>query len=87
MVKCNGALPNLHTGIMDAEHERSAVDHVAKRLTQKYPEMSPEHINAVVQETYQSLLDKPLRDYIPNLVEHLSKAQLRAERPKKSDRR
>ncbi|MEA9986795.1 three-helix bundle dimerization domain-containing protein [Subtercola sp. RTI3] len=69
---------------MDAEQEQAAVDDVVRRLTEKFSGVSPARVSMVVQAAYKDLSDKPLRDYIPVLVEHASKTTLRAERNRKT---
>jgi hypothetical protein len=67
---------------MDAEKEKASIVGVVDRLAKKFPGVDRERVEMIVQAAYQELADKPLRDYITILVEHESKAQLRAEVPK-----
>ncbi len=53
---------------------------IVDRLALKFPGVERARVEAIVQAAYQDLADKPLRDYIAILVEHESKAQLRAEK-------
>ncbi|WP_422386465.1 three-helix bundle dimerization domain-containing protein [Cryobacterium ruanii] len=66
---------------MDAIQERHAVDDVARRLEVRYSDVPADRVHAVVTACYDSLSDKPIRDFIPVLVEHEARSRLRAERP------
>ncbi len=59
--------------------EDKAVAEVADRLAERFPSIPRSHIDEVVQSERQSLEGKPIRDYIPVLVEHGAKAKLREE--------
>lgn len=67
---------------MDAKKEKASIVGVVDRLAKKFPGVDRERVETIVQAAYQDLADKPLRDYISILVEHESKAQLKAESPK-----
>lgn len=60
-------------------NEDKAVAEVADRLAERFPSIPRSHIDEVVQSERQSLEGKPIRDYIPVLVEHGAKAKLREE--------
>ncbi|RFA10884.1 hypothetical protein B7R54_17970 [Subtercola boreus] len=64
---------------MEPEKEKEAVGKVAERLAEKFPDVSPEHIDDVVQSEYEALADAPVRDYIPVLVEHEAREDLTRE--------
>jgi hypothetical protein len=65
---------------VEKQSEAAAVDEVAKRLRAKYPKVNREHIEQLVRAEYDRMLEAKLRDYIPVLVEHQVKQQLRHER-------
>ena len=58
-------------------HEDQAVSHVIDRLAEKFPDRPRAVIEEVVSEERHLLDDKPLRDYIPVLIEHGAKTRLR----------
>ncbi len=59
--------------------EDKAVAEVADRLAERFPSIPRSHVDEVVQNERRSLDGKPIRDYIPVLVEHGAKAKLRDE--------
>jgi len=59
------------------DHEDQAVSHVIDRLAEKFPDRPRSLIEEVVSEERHLLDDKPLRDYIPVLIEHGAKSRLR----------
>jgi hypothetical protein len=50
--------------------EDQAVDGVAERLAERYPDTPPEQIAFLVRQTYYAFEGRPIRDYVPVLVEH-----------------
>jgi len=64
---------------MDTEKEKEAVERVADRLAEKFPDVDREHIEDVVHGEYDALADAKVRDYIPLLVEHESREDLTDE--------
>jgi len=61
------------------EREVQAVKQVVERLQRRYCDLPPDRVNEVVAACYASLSDKPLRDFIPVLVENSARSLLRAE--------
>ena len=59
--------------------EDKAVAEVVDRLAERFPSIPRSRIDEIVQSERQSLEGKPIRDYIPVLVEHGAKARLRDE--------
>jgi hypothetical protein len=59
--------------------EDKAVREVAERLAERFPSVPRTRIDEVVQSERRALDGKPIRDYIPVLVEHGAKARLRDE--------
>ena len=58
-------------------HEDQAVSQVVERLAEKFPDRARSVIEDVVSEERHLLDGKPIRDYIPVLIEHGAKARLR----------
>jgi hypothetical protein len=61
------------------DHEDQAVSQVIDRLAEKFPERPRAYIETVVTEQRHLLDGKPIRDYVPVLIEHGAKARLRED--------
>jgi len=59
------------------EHEDHAVAQVIDRLAERYPDRPRSFIEDVVTAERHLLDGKPIRDYVPVLIEHGAKARLR----------
>lgn len=59
------------------QHEDQAVSQVIDRLAEKFPDRPRSVIEGVVTEERHLLDGKPIRDYVPVLIEHGAKARLR----------
>jgi hypothetical protein len=59
------------------EHESRAMDEVVARLSERFPDVSHEVIEAAVRVEHEGL-DGPVRDYVPVLVEHAARDRLAA---------
>ncbi len=62
-----------------AENEDAAIDHVVDRLTSQFPSVPVEEIETRVTEVHASFDEAPVRDFVPVIVEHDVKDQLRDE--------
>ena len=62
---------------MDAEHEEHGVAQVIERLAVQFPELERDQVEQVVHAAHQALSGNPIRDFVPVLVEHDAKEQLR----------
>ena len=62
---------------MSGVDEALALEHVREVLTAQFPTVDPTTVKSVVHEVHASL-DGPVRDYIPLLVERLSRERLQA---------
>ena len=56
--------------------EKAAVEHVQLALAERFPTISPATVKTVVDEVYAGF-DGPVRDYVPLLVERISRDRLR----------
>ena len=56
--------------------EQTIIDLVADRLTSKYPTVSPETLTAVVQSVHARFDGRPVREYVPLLVERFAGDEL-----------
>jgi hypothetical protein len=64
---------------MNRRDEDRAVEQVADRLAEQFPQVDREQIENVVHEKHDELNGNPIRDYVPRLVEHDAKDELRRE--------
>jgi hypothetical protein len=64
---------------MNADEEARAVDQVVDRLAARFPDVSRDHVAAIVGEEHLELEGNPIRDFVPVLVEHDARKRLRAE--------
>ena len=48
--------------------EAEAVEKVAKKLVEKFPEIPEATVHEVVDEEHEALEGNPIRDYVPVLV-------------------
>ena len=56
--------------------EQTIIDQVADRLTSKYPTVTPESLTAVVQSVHARFDGRPVREYVPLLVERFAGDEL-----------
>jgi hypothetical protein len=56
--------------------ERTIIDQVAGRLTGKYPTISPDTLTAVVRSVHARFDGRPVREYVPLLVERFAGIEL-----------
>jgi hypothetical protein len=82
-VRVDQAARGAHTGGVDnverQDHEDQAVSQVVDRLAERFPDRPRSVIEDVVSEQRHLLDGKPIRDYVPVLVEHGAKARLRED--------
>ncbi len=60
-----------------AENEDAAVEHVVQRLTERFPNVSPQVVEDTVADLHGGFDDATVRDFVPVIVEHDAKAKLR----------
>jgi hypothetical protein len=56
--------------------EQTVIDEVADRLTRKYPTIPPDTLTAVVQGVHARFHGRPVREYVPLLVERFAGDEL-----------
>jgi hypothetical protein len=61
---------------MDRELETRALREVQERLTQRFPYVGAEVVEAAVRVAAYSKLTGPVRDFVPVLVEHEARQRL-----------
>jgi len=59
-----------------ALNEQTIIDQVADRLTRKYPTIPPDTLSAVVQGVHARFDGRPVREYVPLLVERFAGQEL-----------
>ncbi len=64
---------------MDGEGD-ATTDLLAARLVQRFPEVAPETVTAVVRETHRHFAGQPIQQFTPLLVENLARKRLRQAR-------
>lgn len=73
-------MENAHNpDVSKAENEDNAVEHAADRLKEKFSDLPPELVDEKVAEVHAQFDDAAVRDYVPVIVEHEVRAQLRDE--------
>lgn len=61
-----------------AENEDAAVEHVVEILTAQFPDVPEDVVQETVDDLHASFEGAPVRDYIPVIIEHDAKEQLRS---------
>ena len=56
--------------------EQTVIDEVVARLTSRYPAIPKETVESIVHDVYARFDGRPLRDYVPLLVESNAKSEL-----------
>jgi hypothetical protein len=56
--------------------EQTIIDQVVERLTNRYPSISESIVASVVHDMYARFEGRPLRDYVPLLVERSARSAL-----------
>jgi hypothetical protein len=56
--------------------EQTIVDHLIERLMRKYPAVPPDTVAAVVRDVHARFDGRPLRAYVPLLVERRARSEL-----------
>lgn len=64
---------------MEKLDENQKIAQVVERLAAKFPHIPSEHIAELVEAIHHELDGNPVRDFVPVLIEHDAKEQLRAE--------
>ena len=67
-----------HGDARNSESEQRSVDEVIERLADKYPGVDPELIREIVAEEHHGFDDRPVRDFVPVLVEKSAKKRVEA---------
>lgn len=59
-------------------NEHQIIDQVADRLVDAYPRVPAETVDKVVREKYERFEGRPVRDFVPLLVERNARSELAA---------
>ncbi len=62
---------------MELNEEQHAVELVAERLQTRFPSIDPQTISATVAECHEVYDGRPIRDFVPVLVEREARERLR----------
>ncbi len=62
--------------MLSQEDETRAVTEVAQRLTESFPDVAPDVIQDTVHTSHQRFDGRPIRDFVPVLVERAAKTSL-----------
>ncbi len=65
--------------VRHADDELRALEEVLRRLTDRFPEVPAEVVSGIVQAERQRLDGRPIREFMPLLVERASAERLRRE--------
>lgn len=60
------------------DSEQRGVDEVIDRLGEKYPDVDREVIGVIVTEEHEAFNGRPVRDFVPVLVEKRAKQRVKA---------
>ncbi|WP_457256774.1 three-helix bundle dimerization domain-containing protein [Pedococcus sp. P5_B7] len=60
---------------MDTHDEVAALGEVQERLSDRFPDLDPQVVEAAVRVAH-SQLTGPIRDFVPVLVEHIARDRL-----------
>ncbi|WP_167138179.1 hypothetical protein [Diaminobutyricimonas sp. TR449] len=64
---------------MNFDEEQVAVEHSIDRLAERFPTVARDRIAALVHQAHDEFAGRPVRDFIPVLVEHLVRDRLNAD--------
>ena len=67
----------LETKGMESEFEEQGIARVIERLCEKFPALNRDQVKKAVHGAHDALAGSPIRDFIPVLVEHDAKEELR----------
>ncbi|HET6735899.1 three-helix bundle dimerization domain-containing protein [Mycobacterium sp.] len=56
--------------------EQTVIDQIIVRLTSQYPTISTSTVSTVVRDVHSRYDDRPVRDFVPLLVERHAKSEL-----------
>jgi hypothetical protein len=56
--------------------EQTVIEQVVARLTSRYPAISASTVAGIVRDVHSRFEGRPLRDYVPLLVERTAKSEL-----------
>jgi hypothetical protein len=56
--------------------EQAIIDQIVARLTRRFPSVSASTVSTVVHDVHSRYDDRPVRDFVPLLVERNAKSEL-----------
>ncbi|GAA1056293.1 hypothetical protein GCM10017608_27910 [Agromyces luteolus] len=60
------------------DNEQRSVDEVVDRLSKKFPDLDRDEIRRIVDEEHRAFDGRPVRDFVPVLVEKGAKRRIKA---------
>jgi hypothetical protein len=63
------------SGVIESS-EQTIIEHLVERLTNRYPAISESTVASVVRDVHARFDGRPLRDFIPLLVERNARSEL-----------
>ncbi|WP_422386418.1 three-helix bundle dimerization domain-containing protein [Cryobacterium breve] len=65
--------------LVNLDDELQAVDKIVDRLTERFPNLPRSSVERAVREEHETFSGRPIRDFVPVLVEHGVKERLRKQ--------
>lgn len=62
--------------VVNVDDEAGAIEDVVTRMTARFPDTPPESVRAIVQASCEQFRDRPIRDFVPLLVERTARTRL-----------
>ena len=69
---------------MESAFEEQGIARVIERLCEKVPALHRDEVESAVHSAHSALVESPIRDFIPVLVEHDANEELRRLRAERS---
>ena len=63
-----------------SDSEVRAVEDLIRRLVARFPDVPADSVRQIVNASWDTFTDKPIRDFVPVLVERSAQEQLRSGR-------
>jgi hypothetical protein len=64
---------------MNSDEEQVAIEHSIDRLAERFPTVTRDRITELVHLIHDEFVGRPIRDFVPVLVEHLVRDRLNAD--------
>ena len=64
--------------MLKPEDEAKAVSMIVQRLQESFPQVPADQVQHLVHRSYEEFTGRPIRDFVPVLVERMARNDLRA---------